>query len=55
MLHEALFELEFDLDQGLDKDDLFIILKYLDYACAKDESFVTTYVFNSLNLPVVSW
>ena len=41
MLHEALFELEFDLDQGIDREDLFIILKYLNFASAKDEQFVT--------------
>ena len=34
MIHEAMFQLEFDLDQGLDREDLFIILKYLDYGAA---------------------
>jgi len=47
--------LEFDLDQGIDRDDLFIILKFLDYATAKDEKYVTTEVFESLLLDQLSW
>jgi len=56
ILHEAFFQLEFDLDQGIDRENLFIILKFLDYATAKDELYVTTEVFDSLLLDsLLSW
>lgn len=44
-LNQALVQLEFEQDQGIDKENLFIILKYLDYATVKDEGFITKEVF----------
>ena len=41
ILNDALFTLEFDPNnEGVDAENLFIILKYLDYATVRDEEFV---------------
>jgi hypothetical protein len=40
ILNQALYNLEFDPNEGINSENLFIILKYLDYATLRDEDFV---------------
>jgi hypothetical protein len=56
ILNEALYNLEFDKGEGVDAENLFIILKYLDYATVRDEDFVKKIVHLMItNGPLLSW
>lgn len=56
ILNEALYNLEFDRSEGVDAENLFIILKYLDYATLRDEEFVKKSVHLMIkNGPLLSW
>lgn len=56
ILNDAFCTLEFDPSEGIDSDNLFIILKYLDYATVKDEEFVKRTVHLMIkNGPLLSW
>ena len=46
IIHDVRFHLDFTEDEGeFDGDNLFIILKYLDYARLRDETWIIREVF----------
>ncbi len=54
-LNVALLHLDFDFDQSFDRDNFFIIMKYLGYATVKDENFITHDLFKLFNKDQINY
>lgn len=52
----AMYELEYDPCESITPADLFIVLKYLEYATVKDEAFVSKGVFKMItSVEIATW